>query len=102
VLIARGQSRRAGGDEKTPTMGVGLTLRSQLALSSRLDGFRSRCRTSAEWSALSARRVYDSQAVVSERDAALSWYIKYWQWSSLSLWVRMTRWRSVSMSSCTR
>jgi hypothetical protein len=22
VLIARGQSRRAGGDEKTPTMGV--------------------------------------------------------------------------------
>lgn len=34
------------------------TLRSQLALSSKFDGFRSRWMTSAEWRALSARRVW--------------------------------------------
>jgi len=42
-----------------------LTLRSQLALRSRFEGFRSRWRTSAEWSAFNARRVCARQAVVA-------------------------------------
>ena len=34
------------------------TFRSQLPLSSRLDGLRSRCSTCAEWMYLSARRIW--------------------------------------------
>lgn len=41
------------------------TFRSQLALRSRLDGFRSRWMTSAEWSALSARSVCGTGASAS-------------------------------------
>mmetsp|Transcript_36652 Transcript_36652/g.90504 ORF Transcript_36652/g.90504 Transcript_36652/m.90504 type:complete len:280 (-) Transcript_36652:472-1311(-) len=60
-------------------------LRSQLALSSRLEGFRSRCSTLALW--------------MYFRPLS-SWYTKYWQWSSDRGWLERMIWcRSVSMSS---
>ena len=61
--------------ERTKTMGgsghamregrTRRTLRSQLAFRSRLEGFRSRWRTSAECSALSARRVWGTREKAS-------------------------------------
>ena len=63
------------------------TLRSQLPLSSRFDGLRSRWSTCALWMYLSARRI---------------WYRKYWQWSSVSgCGDEMIWWRSVSIRSHT-
>ena len=45
--------------------------KSQLAFNSRLLGFKSRCSTLALWTYFRPRS---------------SWYMKYWQWSSLRGW----------------
>lgn len=62
------------------------TLRSQVVLRRRLEGFRSRCSTLAEWMYLSPRRI---------------WQRKQQMWSLLRCWVFRSLQRSVSMRSWT-
>ncbi len=50
-----------------------------------LEGFKSRCRTPAEWMYFNAHNI---------------WYKKYWMWSSVRFWrLYITLWRSVSIKS---
>lgn len=75
------------------------TLRSQLAFKSKLDGFRSRWRTFAEWMAFKPRIAWllaSFPLCPSKGEFGLAWYIKYWQWSFVRSCVLITRCLSIS------